>query len=307
MALNTHALGLSHIQVYSKLNEPLNAKINILSIPKGKASTVKVGLASARAFSRAGLERPFILTKINFAVQKITKTSAMIRVSSHQPIKEPFLNFLVEVSWPGGRILREYTVLLDPPLYKPASAKRIITRDTLAAKPKYPPLNASIKKPKKSHTKKRSAKKRSTKKRSTRKRTTAKYSGSSYKVFKNDTLSQIAQRTRPKGVSLSKHMRKIYQANPRAFIKGNMNMIRSGKVLKVPNWDGQLTQDEINQIAQNSRNTEKMTTTTTPKAPESSLVRKSIPDKKSAPSPKLVLSAPDKASSQGKNSKELNQ
>ncbi|MDM8569883.1 hypothetical protein QUF50_10325, partial [Thiotrichales bacterium HSG1] len=107
MTLNAHALGLSHIQVHSKLNEPLKAKINILSIPKGKVNVVRVNLASLRAFRRAGLERPSNLKAINFVVKKITKTSAIINVSSIQPIKEPFLNFLVEVSWPGGRILRE--------------------------------------------------------------------------------------------------------------------------------------------------------------------------------------------------------
>jgi len=252
MTLNTYALGLSHIQVYSKLNEPLNAKINILSIPKGKANTIKVSLASGRAFRRAGLERPFILTKINFKVQNIGKTSSVINVATQQVVKEPFLNFLVEVSWPGGRILREYTVLLDPPLYKPASAKKLITRGSLAVKlPKYPPVqvtNKPNKKPSKKRFKKR-FKKRLSKKRVTRKSTR----GGSYTVFKNDTLSQIAQRTRPNNISLSKQMRKIYQANPRAFINGNKNMIKSGKVLKIPDWNGKLTQKEVDQIAQNSQ------------------------------------------------------
>ncbi|MCK5876929.1 MAG: LysM peptidoglycan-binding domain-containing protein, partial [Candidatus Marithrix sp.] len=296
MALNTYALGLSHIQVHSKLNEPLKAKINILSIPKGKANVVKVELASLRAFRRAGLERPFTLKKIKFAVQKTSKTSAIINVSSQQMIKEPFLNFLVEVSWPGGRILREYTILLDPPLYKPALAKKLITRNTLAVQPKYSPL-------KKANT----PKKRPVKKRSTKKRVTSKsVKGGSYEVFKNDTLSQIAQRTRPQNVSLNRHMRKIYRANPSAFIRGNMNMIKSGRVLKIPNWNGKLTQDEINEIAQNSqRDTKRITTKNTPKAPESSLVKKSTFDKKSTSSPKLVLATPSKGNSQGKGNKEL--
>jgi len=288
VALNTNALGLSHIQVYSKLNEPLNSKINILSIPKGKSNVVKVNLASARAFRRAGLDRPFILTKINFTVRKINKTSAVINVSSRQSIKEPFLNFLVEVSWPGGRILREYTVLLDPPLYKPISAKKLIVRDTqLAVKPKYTPIQNRIK-PKKRVTKKRVVKKRITKKRVTPKSVKS----GSYTVFKNDTLSQIAQRTRPRGVSLDKQMRKIYRTNPRAFINGNKNRIKRGKVLKIPDWDGKLTKDELAQIAQNSRTNTEITTKNTSKAPESSLVKESISNKRLNTAPKLLLSTP---------------
>ncbi|MFK5970440.1 MAG: FimV/HubP family polar landmark protein, partial [Candidatus Marithrix sp.] len=291
VALNTNALGLSHIQLYSKLNEPLNSKINILSIPKGKSNVVRVSLASARAFRRAGLDRPFILTKIDFTVQKISKTSAVITVSSQQPIKEPFLNFLVEVSWPGGRILREYTVLLDPPLYKPISAKKLITRDTkLAIKPKYPPIQKRIK----------------PKKRVTKKRITAKsIKGSSYTVFKNDTLSQIAQRTRPAGVSLNEQMRKIYQNNPKAFINRNRNRIKSGKILKIPDWDGKLTKDELAQIAKNSKTNTEIITKNTPKAPESSLVKESISNKRLQAVPKLVLSAPKPTKNDIKNTTEF--
>ncbi|HHB93292.1 MAG TPA: LysM peptidoglycan-binding domain-containing protein, partial [Thioploca sp.] len=298
VALNINALGLSHIQVYSKLNEPLNSKINILSIPKGKSNVVRVNLASARAFRRAGLDRPFILTKIDFTVQKISKTSAVITVSSKQPIKEPFLNFLVEVSWPGGRILREYTVLLDPPLYKPISAKKLITRDTkLAIKPKYPPIQKRVK-----------PKKRVTKKRVTKKRVTTKpVKGSSYTVFKNDTLSQIAQRTRPAGVSLNEQMQKIYRNNPKAFINGDKNRIKRGKVLKIPNWDGKLTKDELAQIAKNSKTNVEKTTKNTPKAPESSLVKESISNKRPQAVPKLVLSAPKPNKNDVKDTKKFKQ
>ncbi|EDN70686.1 conserved hypothetical protein, secreted [Beggiatoa sp. PS] len=246
-APNIYAVGLSHIQVYSKLNQPLSAKINVLSVPKGKASALQVNLASASAFRRAGIERPYVLTKLRFSAIATGKTSAAIRISTQQPLKEPFINFLVEVSWPGGRILREYTALLDPPLYKPKlrtitaqSTRRTATNTSRRVSKKSTTSRRRTQNTRRTNVKRSSRPNRSSRRTRTKNRQPVRAprprGGGSYTVSRNDTLWRIANRTRPKGVSLNQHMLNIYRSNSSAFIRGNKNLIKSGKVLRIPGW-----------------------------------------------------------------------
>ena len=111
-----YTLGLGEIEVNSALNQKLNADIELLSATPEEADTLIVKLASRKEFSRAGLDRPFLLNDLIFKSVEINGSS-YIKVSSGSPIREPFLNFLVEIDWPNGRLLREYTVLLDPPVF----------------------------------------------------------------------------------------------------------------------------------------------------------------------------------------------
>jgi len=101
--LEVYALELSHIRVSSKLNEPFNAKINISSIPKTSISSVQMRLASTTAFKRARLDRLYVLTKLQFTSQTVSQNKAVVHITTEQAIKEPFLNFVVEVQWIGGR------------------------------------------------------------------------------------------------------------------------------------------------------------------------------------------------------------
>lgn len=127
MPTNSLALGLGEIEVNSFLNQPLNAEIEVISARAGEIDDLLVGLASRDAFSRAGLTRTSSLSDLRFAVKKNEEgDSAVILVTTKASVKEPFLNFLVEADWSKGRLLREFTVLLDPPFYAdtpfPASA-----------------------------------------------------------------------------------------------------------------------------------------------------------------------------------------
>ena len=109
------ALGLGELELNSGLNQPFDARIKLLSPTAGDLNNLKVQLADIDAFRRAGVDRPFILSKLKFEIE-INETGAdYIRVTSREPIREPFLNFLVEANWSNGRLFREYTVLLDPP------------------------------------------------------------------------------------------------------------------------------------------------------------------------------------------------
>jgi len=123
------ALGLGDIEMRSALNQPMNAEIRLTSVQPGEASGMIVKLASPDAFTRAGIERTGALTDLRFSVDE-TAGAPVIKISSSRPVVEPFLNFLVEVDWPTGRMVREYTVLLDPPVFMtPNASERSTTSE----------------------------------------------------------------------------------------------------------------------------------------------------------------------------------
>ena len=114
------ALGLGDIRLSSALNEPLRAEIELLSATPEEVNNLAVTLASEETFARYGLDRPLFLQKINFTVMRSRGVDrSFITVNSLDPVTEPFVTFLVEVIWSRGRLLREYTVLLDPPSFAP--------------------------------------------------------------------------------------------------------------------------------------------------------------------------------------------
>ena len=118
------ALGLGSIEVNSTLNEPLRARIELKSLQSGDLEGMQVQLASAGQFKRAGIQRPFQLSKIKFSAVEDATGGGVINVTTRDSVVEPFLNFLVEVTWPRGRIVREYTILLDPPVYGAAISSK---------------------------------------------------------------------------------------------------------------------------------------------------------------------------------------
>src|SRR5690606_11761018 len=119
LASDVWALGLGDIRLSSALNEPLRAEIQLLSATPEELSNLKVALAPAATFERYGIDRPFYLTRLQFRVQEAGPNGATVRVTSSEPLTEPFVTFLVEATWSSGRLLREYTVLLDPPTFAP--------------------------------------------------------------------------------------------------------------------------------------------------------------------------------------------
>ncbi len=127
------ALGLGDIEMRSALNQPMNAEIRLTSVSPGEADGMIVKLASAEAFSRAGIERTAALQNLQFSVDAAS-ANPVIRITSRAPIVEPFLNFLLEVDWPSGRMVREYTVLLDPPVFLTPNAS---ARSTASDQPAF--------------------------------------------------------------------------------------------------------------------------------------------------------------------------
>lgn len=214
-----HALGLGEVTLKSSLNQPLVAEIELLEVRDLASNEVIPSLASPEEFSKAGVDRQYFLTDLKFTPVLKPNGKSVIRVTSSKVVREPYLNFLVEVLWPNGRLLREYTLLLDPPLYSPQTAVAAAPQSPIAApapRAVAPTAGAPVA---------RSAAPTSAPARQA-------ISGSEYRTSKNDTLWEISQRVG--GGSVHQVMLAIQDLNPDAFIGGNINRMKSGQVLRLP-------------------------------------------------------------------------
>lgn len=218
-----HALGLGEVTLQSALNQPLVAEIELLEVRDLASSELLPNLASPEEFTRAGVDRQYFLTDLTFTPVLKPNGKSVIRVTSSKPVREPYLNFLVEVLWPNGRLLREYTLLLDPPLYSPQTAAAAAPQLPVAA-PAPRPLAAPIQ---------RSAPPASAPVARAPVAAPSALQGSEYKTTANDTLWEIAQRVRGGG-SVHQTMLAIQDLNPDAFIGGNINRLKKGQVLRLP-------------------------------------------------------------------------
>lgn len=216
-----HALGLGDIHLRSALNQPLDAEIELVEVRDLSAAEVIPKLASPEDFNKAGVDRQYFLTGLKFTPIVKPNGKSVIRVTSDRPVQEPYLNFLVEVLWPNGRLLREYTVLLDPPLYSPQTAAAVPRAPMAAPAPVVRPSAPAAP--------------RATPAPSAQPAPSRRLEGNEYRTGKNDTLWEIAARARPDGsVSVQQTMLAIQDLNPDAFLGGNINRLKSGQVLRLP-------------------------------------------------------------------------
>ncbi len=219
------AVGLGEIQLQSAMNEPLRAEIALLSVGDLNESQIAAKLASPEDFHQAGIEREFQLVDIRFKVDLSNSANPVIRVSSQRPMKEPYLNFLLELRWTSGRLLREYTLLMDLPVFAgapPAGKTVAAVPSTAAVRPRSePPASEPLRR-----SQARSAARTSA--------PTSVAADGSYRVRGGDTLWSIAARNQPEGVTQQQAMQAILAANPDAFIRANPNLIRRDAVLKLP-------------------------------------------------------------------------
>lgn len=240
-----HALGLGQMQVQSGLDQPLVAEIPIVSAEPGELESLQVRLASPEAFQRVGLERPTRLAaNLQFEVVEAGRAQPVIRVTTDQPVDEPLLSFLIEVDWGAGRMLREFTALLDPPYIAPAVLRPATQAPTAASTPAAPPVAAEPAEPAEPVA---SSARPATSEAAPapspaaapppppRPAPQAGMAGGAYgPVEAGQTLSEIAGAMRPAGVSLNQMMIALQSANPDAFIDGNIHLIRRGAVLRMP-------------------------------------------------------------------------
>ena len=278
-------LGVGDIKVNSGLSQPLDAEIKLFSVRPGEGENIRVTLATLKEFDKAGIDRPLGLSFLKFKVIEKGDGNAYIHVYSERPIREPFLDFLVDIDWPSGRLLREYTLLLDPPIFTQnkaapvqsavvAAPTRIIREEpapiTVVSTPLSVPTTPVVsnnetglfpqiqidEEPAPAFTPGAS-------------KAIAidapAFSGDSYKVKKSETLWSIARSVRPDdSISVSQMMIALQQANPEAFSNNNINGLKSGFVLRIPDRPGieaiahdqalrnSLQQNEIWRAAQNN-------------------------------------------------------
>jgi pilus assembly protein FimV len=220
-----YALGLGEIRLNSALNQPFDADIEVVSAAADELDSLKVALASDDTFRRYGLDRPNFLSNFSLRVDGANSARPTIKVRSTNAVSEPFLNLLVEVSWTGGRVLREYTVLLDPPVMGPAATVAPVQAPLAAAAATPTPAGAIVRAAPAA-----AASSNNTNAAPASSARAAVNPGESYTVRPADTLSKIANAI-SQGNSARQTMLAVYRANPQAFV-GNMNVLRSGAVLR---------------------------------------------------------------------------
>jgi pilus assembly protein FimV len=248
---NAFALGLGAIQVKSGLNQPLNAEIAVIADSPAEAAGLNVSLARAEDFQRVGLDRTRVSIPIDFEVIT-TGRNPVVRLTTKDPVREPFLDFLVEANWAKGRVLREYTVLLDPPVMAPALRGSTATvapaREAAPASPTRlespPPPKAKpeprVKPPRAvAETKPAPAPKPAPlpKPAPTPAATRTASTGEYGPVAEGETLSEIARSTKDENTDTNAMMLALLQANPNAFYKDNINALKRGAILRIPSHD----------------------------------------------------------------------
>jgi pilus assembly protein FimV len=231
-ATNVLALGMGDIELESALNQPLDARIKLLKASELENWEMKPNLASSDEFEKSGVEHVFFLNNLQFEIER-SGGDVYVHVTTNQAVVEPFLNFLVQVDWPNGRLLREYTLLLDPPVFneeppvpvtpvQPEESKEDVAPDSMAL-PGTAPVETVQPQVEQTPVEKMTQK------------ATPKPQPSTYKVRDNDTLWEVAIRTRGnRSISPQQAMLAIQDLNPKAFINGNINRLKKNQVLRVP-------------------------------------------------------------------------
>ncbi len=253
------ALGLGDIRLLSPLNAPLDAEIELVDVTPEEMQSLKAQIASRETFTRYGLDWPVFLSSVQVKTSRTADGRQVIKLKSTDTITEPFITLLVEVNWARGRLVREYTMLLDPPVYTPgqsvanntpvaapstgagqregaiARAEVPPSQDTSSISPVPPPTEAAAPAPSPSPAP-GSATARGAGSSPSAGSTPSAESGSTHVVKQGETLSSVASTTSgagPNSTQTHSWMLAIYQANPHAFEK-NMNLMRSGSVLRIP-------------------------------------------------------------------------
>lgn len=220
LAPEVHALAVGRITVLSALGQPLRAEIDILNIDSDESATLKAGIASADAFRGAGMDYNPLLQNVTVSIVRRSDGRTVLQLASERPVNEPFVDLILETSWATGRILRGYTMLFDPPRIQAqeagssTAARSVPALTTPAAAPTAPvavaPADSQV----------------------ARKNETG--TGGQVTVKPGDSATKIASAHKPANVSLDQMLVALLQANPDAFVRGNLNRLKAGAVLNLP-------------------------------------------------------------------------
>jgi pilus assembly protein FimV len=234
------ALGLGELTLDSFLNEPLTATVDILNSDGLHEDQIRVRLATSDDFEKLNIDRAYFLTSIKFEVNIDENGRGTIRLSSEDPVLEPYLDFLIEARWPSGRLLREYTVLVDPPAFDTQNAvisasERVSETegDMSSPKKKTETANASTGTQVKTH-KSDLADGEMPRRDFSSNASGTPLPGDRYMIKRDETLWGIALKSKPEGTSVHQTMLDIQRLNPNAFIDGNINRIKAGYIVYLP-------------------------------------------------------------------------
>jgi len=246
------ALGLGRLSVQSALGEALRAEIDISSLSPEEADNLRIRIAPPEAYRSAGVEYNAVLPATQAVLMRRADGRPYLSLTSDRVVQEPFVDVILELSWATGRLVREYTLLFDPPSSRalaaapppitsaviggaaapapaaapPARAAVPAAPRVAAAKPVVPaPATAAAPAPAPAAPRAPVAPSQEA----------GPNTGETYRVRSGDTLSRIAARTQRPGASLDQMLVSLYRGNPQAFVDNNMNRLRAGVVLAVPN------------------------------------------------------------------------
>ena len=229
-APNALAMSLGRVTVLSALGEPLRAEIDIPSISADEAASLKATVASPEAFVAAGLDYNPAMSSLRATLQQRPDGRSYIRLSSDRAINDPFVDMILEASWASGRIVRDYTMLFDPPAFRKPSAAQTptlpqVTSPTEAIAAPRPPTAAPAP---------RAAAPAAIKPQPEASSTVGAAAKTNVTVKPGDTAGKIAASFKPQGVSLDQMLVALLRANPDVFINDNINRIRTGTVMNLP-------------------------------------------------------------------------
>lgn len=266
-ALNAEALTLGRLKVLSALGQPLVAEIEVPDITPDEAGSLRVGVAGADAFKSAGLEYNSAVTSLTIAGKRRSDGRALLELRSTSPITEPFLDLVLEITWATGRMVRDYTLLLDPqanqampvlvptptlPIQSvmpirastlPAAQSSVSAAGAIAASTAENGTHFSTRSPAAPAapavsvgSSNRFSTRTGVKLTASTKRGTklSEKSGNKQTVQRGDTAAAIAAANKPEGVSLDQMLVAMLRTNPDAFVAGNVNRLRTGALLEMP-------------------------------------------------------------------------
>jgi pilus assembly protein FimV len=208
------AVGMGRLSVLSSLGQTLNAEVELVSVRKEELGTLTARLASPDAYKQANLQYGAAAAGLRFSIQKRPSGELYIKITSARSVDEPFVNLLIELSWASGRLVREYTALIDPPDYAPPQSVVAAPAPAPETRP-VPITQAPVAVATPAPAKPAAA--------------------SEYGPIKRgETLSKIAASVKPDGVSLDQMLIAILRGNPDAFANNNINRMKAGKMLRIP-------------------------------------------------------------------------
>nr|WP_312372907.1 FimV/HubP family polar landmark protein [Delftia acidovorans] len=236
------ALALGRVNVQSALGEPLRAEVEIPQITAAEAEGLRVGVASPGVFRTQGMEYNATASQVRVSVQRRADGSAVLRLTSTQPVNEPFVDLVIDASWASGNLQRNYTLLLDPPTLQKLPPAVTAAAQASAPEPAAAPRRAAAPAPsqaaagntEESRPAPAAQRRAAPAARERAAAAPAPSEASEVRIKTGDTAGRIAAAHLPAGVSLDQMLVAMLRTNPKVFINGNVNRMRSGAVLTVP-------------------------------------------------------------------------